>query len=279
MGAYEFSQVDVFGSRPLSGNPLAVVHGADGVAEAELQEFARWTGLSETTFLLAPTDPAADYRVRIFTTTRELPFAGHPTLGSAYAWRAAGGRSADPGVIIQECGAGRVRVRVDRDRLGFAAPPLTRFGPVEPDLLDRVRTGLGLAADEVLDASWLVNGPEWIGLRLASAERVLAVQVDAGELAGLDIGVIGPHPPGADAEVEVRAFLPGGAPAEDPVTGSLNAGLAAWLIGAGQLPPRYVAAQGTAIGCTGRVHVEQVDDDLWIGGRVTPVITGTVDLF
>jgi PhzF family phenazine biosynthesis protein len=278
MALHAFRQVDVFGSSPLSGNPLAVVPGADGLGGEQMQSFARWTGLSETTFLLAPTDDGADYRVRIFTPERELPFAGHPTLGSAYAWLVGGGRPREEGLVLQQCGVGLVPVRVDGERLAFAAPPLTRFEPVDEPLLDRIATGLGLALADVLDASWLVNGPEWIGLRLASAERVLGLEVDQARLAGLDLGVVGPHPAGAEVQFEVRAFIPGGMRPEDPVTGSLNAGLAHWLMETGQVGPAYVAAQGTAVGAAGRVHVQRRDDGLWIGGRVTEVIAGTVDL-
>lgn len=278
MALHTFRQVDVFGSAPLSGNPLAVVHGADGLSDQQMQAFARWTGLSETTFLLTPTEPEADYRVRIFTPERELPFAGHPTLGSAWAWLAESARPRLEGQVLQQCEAGLVPVRVGPDRLAFAAPPLTRFEPVEEALLGRIAAGLGLAPDEVLDASWLVNGPEWIGLRLASAERVLAVRLDPAGLEGLDVGLVGPHPAGGDVQFEVRAFIPGGAVPEDPVTGSLNAGLAHWLMATGQAGASYVAVQGTAVGAAGRVHVERGQDGLWIGGRVAEVIVGTVDL-
>ena len=278
MPAYPFSQVDVFGSRGLDGNPLAVVHAAEDLDTARMQQFAAWTGLSETTFLLPPTTDEADYRVRIFTPSGELPFAGHPTLGSAYAWRAAGGRERNAGRLVQECAAGLVPVRDDGGRLAFAAPPLTRFGPVEEDLTDRIAAGLGLRRDEILDSAWLVNGPQWIGIRLASAERVLSVEADPGVLAGLDLGLVGLHPDGAETAYEVRALLPGGSPAEDPVTGSLNAGVAEWLIGAGLVPDHYVASQGTVIGRAGRVHIDREDTVIWVGGRVVEVIQGEVSL-
>jgi PhzF family phenazine biosynthesis protein len=273
-----FRQVDVFGSASYDGNPLAVVHDADGLDSHRMQRFANWTGLSETTFLLPPTDPHADYRVRIFTPQEELPFAGHPTLGSAYAWVAAGGEIQEPGVIRQECGAGLIPVREDGNRLAFAAPPLTRFEPAEDDLVERIAAGLGLDRADVLEAYWLVNGPRWIGVRLASAEQVLRVQADAAALAGLEIGLVGPHPRGADANFEVRALLPGQSVAEDPVTGSLNAGLAFWLIGNGVAPGHYVVSQGTALGRAGRVQVDLKDGTIWIGGRVVTAITGSVDL-
>lgn len=278
MARYPFTQVDVFRSAPLTGNPLAVVHGADGLAEDQLPEFARWTGLSETVFLLEPTEPEADYRVRIFTTDRELPFAGHPTLGSAYAWLRAGGRPRRDGRVVQQCGVGLVDVTVEEERLAFAAPPLTRFEPVEESLRERLTGGLGLAPGELLEASWLVNGPEWIGVRLASAAAVLAVRPDPERLDGLDVGLIGPHPAGGDAQVEVRAFLFADGVVEDPVTGSLNAGLAHWLISSGLVPSSYVAAQGTAIGAAGRVHLDRRDDALWVGGQVASVVSGSVEL-
>ena len=273
-----FRQVDVFGSVGYDGNPLAVVHDAEGLDPIEMQRFASWTGLSETTFLLRPNRPDADYRVRIFTPREELPFAGHPTLGSAHAWLEAGGQPRTLGVIWQESAAGLIPVRPEGLRLAFAAPPLIRFEPVEEDLVGRIAAGLGLARADVLAAQWLVNGPRWIGVRLASAEQVLAVQVDAAALAGLEIGLVGPHPPAADADFEVRALLPGQPVAEDPVTGSLNAGLALWLIGEGVAPAHYVAAQGTGLGRAGRVQVDLKDGTIWIGGRVVTAITGSVDL-
>ncbi len=241
-----------------------------------MQRLARWTGLSETTFLLPPTSNEADYRVRIFTPSQELPFAGHPTLGSAYAWLSSGGRPRAYELVVQECGAGLVRVRRDGERLAFAAPPLTRFEPVAEELVGRIAGGLGLARDEILDAAWLVNGPQWIGIRLSSAEQVLSVQPDAGVLAGLDIGLVGPYPAGSPTAYEVRALLPGQSPAEDPVTGSLNAGIAFWLTGVDLVPDHYVASQGTVLGRVGRVHVDREGDDVWIGGRVVNVISGDV---
>jgi PhzF family phenazine biosynthesis protein len=214
--------------------------------------------------------------VRIFTPEQELPFAGHPTLGSAYAWLGARGRSHPDRLVIQECGVGLVSVRRDGDRLAFAAPPLARFEPVEEDMVARIARGLGLARDEVLDAYWLVNGPHWIGVRLASAERVLGVTADATQLAGLEIGLVGPYPAGSETAYEVRALLPGQRVPEDPVTGSLNAGLAYWLTGAGVVPDHYVAAQGTVLGRVGRVHIHRGDDTIWVGGRVVNVISGDV---
>jgi PhzF family phenazine biosynthesis protein len=273
-----FTQVDVFSSEPYRGNPLAVVVDADGLGADEMQRFGNWTNLSETTFLLPPTQPGADYRVRIFTASEEFPFAGHPTLGSAHAWLEAGGVPRQDGMLVQECGAGLVRVRRDGGRLAFAAPPLTRSGPVaEPDLL-RIAAGLGLPREALLDASWLVNGPDWIGVLLESAEQVLAVRPDYNALNGLKVGVIGPHAAGAGTNYEVRTFIPGDAAAEDPVTGSFNAGAAQWRIGSGRAPSSYVASQGTALGRKGRIHIETDGVDIWVGGSSVTCIQGTVAL-
>jgi PhzF family phenazine biosynthesis protein len=273
-----FHQVDVFTDELTRGNAVAVVHDADGVPDETMAAFARWTNLAETTFLLAPTEPAADYRLRIFTPARELPFAGHPTLGSARAWLEAGGR---PGHehLVQECGVGLVRVRRDGARLAFAAPPLVRGGPVDPDDVAHLARALGAAAGDVVDAQWVDNGPGWIALLLRDADAVLALEPDRAAFAPFgSIGVAGPHPPEAPAAIEVRAFVPENGLGEDPVTGSLQASLAQWLIGSGRLPARYVAAQGTRLHRRGRVHVEQVRDDIWIGGDTVVGIAGTVDL-
>jgi len=273
----EFRQVDVFTDRPLLGNPLAVVHAAEGMSEVQMQRFARWTNLSETTFLLRPTDPRADYRVRIFTTEEELPFAGHPTLGSAHAWLEAGGVPAGERVV-QECGVGLVEVRRDRGRLAFAAPPVIRSGPLEEELAARIAAGLRIDRSEIVDLAWADNGPGWIAVRLASAEEVLALRPSLADLPG-KVGVVGPYPEGAECAVEVRAFVTGeAAGVEDPVTGSLNASLAQWLAG-GVLPPSYVAAQGTVVGRRGRVYVETGSDGtIWIGGDTRTTVRGTVAL-
>ncbi|GAA4824227.1 PhzF family phenazine biosynthesis protein [Nocardioides caeni] len=270
-----FRQVDVFTDEPMLGNPVAVVHDAEGLSDEQMQAFARWTNLSETTFLLAPTDPGADYRLRIFTPSEELPFAGHPTLGSAHAWRESGGVAAGEH-IVQECGVGLVRLRSEGGRLAFAAPDLIRSGPVEEERIASTVEALGITRAAVLDAAWCDNGPGWIGMRLASADEVLALRPDFTALRER-IGVVGPHPPGARAAVEVRAFLPHDTGiTEDPVTGSLNAGLAQWLAG-DVLPASYVAAQGTVLARRGRVHVETADDGtIWVGGDTLTTIHGTV---
>lgn len=268
--------MDVFSAEPYRGNPLAVVVDAEGLSSAVMQQFANWTNLSETTFLLPPTDPGADYRVRIFTGSEEFPFAGHPTLGSAHAWLEAGGVPRQDGMLVQECGAGLVRVRHDGGRLAFAAPPLTRSGPVAGKDLARIAAGLGLPREALLDASWLVNGPEWIGVLLASAELVLSIRPDYAAMAGLKVGVIGPHSAGSETDFEVRTFIPGDAAAEDPVTGSFNAGAAQWLIRSGRAPESYVAAQGTVLGRAGRVHIQAAGDDIWVGGSAVSCIEGFV---
>jgi PhzF family phenazine biosynthesis protein len=280
-----FHQVDVFGAAPLLGNPLAVVHGTGAGApvpdDATMAAFARWTNLSETTFLLPPTVPGADYRVRIFTPGGELPFAGHPTLGSAWAWRAAGGVPRERGVVVQQCGVGLVRVRLDPARparLAFAAPPLQRSGAIDEPEVQRLAAALGVARDAVRGHQWVDNGPGWCALLLDSAATVRALRPDFARLRGDKLGVVGPEPAGGDTAFEVRAFIPGLGVPEDPVTGSLNAGLAQWLVGAGLAPPRYVAAQGTALGRSGRVHVEAEGGTVWIGGDVHPLVEGRVAL-
>ena len=272
-----FVQVDVFSPEPFGGNPLAVVLDSSGLSTAMMQQFANWTNLSETTFLLPPADPRADYRVRIFTPTEELPFAGHPTLGSAHAWLEAGGTPLQEGTLIQESAAGLVKIKTgDGGRLAFAAPALTRSGPVAEEELNRVAAGLGLPREAQLDAAWLVNGPEWIGVLLDSAAQVLAIRPNYPEMSGLAVGVIGPHPVGAATEFEVRTFISDELPCEDPVTGSFNAGAAQWLIGSGRAPSAYTAAQGTVLGRTGRVHVEADGEDIWVGGECTTLIAGTI---
>jgi PhzF family phenazine biosynthesis protein len=278
MAEFAFQQVDVFTTEPLRGNPLAVVVGADALTEAQMAAFANWTNLSETTFLLRPRAAGADYRVRIFTPRQELPFAGHPTLGSCHVWLASGGvpHGAD---VVQECEIGLVRVRRGAGRLAFEAPKLLREGPVDPETLLRVRKGLGLEADAIVAASWADNGPGWLAVLLRSREAVLAVRPDYATLSGLRVGVVGPwdrDKDGADAQFEVRAFTGGGY--EDPVTGSLNASVAQWLIGAGIAPPSYVASQGTALRRAGRVYVERVGSEIWVGGAVTTCVAGTVSL-
>lgn len=276
-----FRQVDVFSAEPWLGNPLAVVHDADGVTDEEMARFARWTNLSETTFLCAPTDPGADYRVRIWTTTGELPFAGHPTIGSAHAWLEAGGVPRGD-VLVQECGAGLVDVRRS-PRLGFAAPPLRRSGPVDADLRARIVRALGVTDAAVEDMAWIDNGPGWVGVDLGSADAVRAVVPDVASFTDLKVTVLGRWDAGAAAElgadVEVRAFYADGREfGEDPVTGSANAGLAQWLIGTGALPSSYTARQGSIIGREGRVRLDAVEGQVWVSGDAVTRIVGEVDL-
>jgi PhzF family phenazine biosynthesis protein len=279
MSLHPFLQINVFSTDPLLGNPLAVVLQADALSGARMAAFARWTNLSETTFVSAPTDPRADYRVRIFTTLGELPFAGHPTLGSCHAWLANGGVPRDA-EIVQECGIGLVRIRRDGSGLAFEAPPLRREGPLEPGLRERVRTGLGVAADDLVDAQWVDNGPPWLALRLRSRAAVLAVRPDYVALEGWMVGVFAACDAGdgVDTQFESRAFIAGEAAPEDPVTGSLNAGIARWLLREDGVPDRYVIGQGTVLGRAGRVQVERVGETLWIGGACVTCIEGSVTL-
>jgi PhzF family phenazine biosynthesis protein len=271
------SQVDVFTERPYAGNPVAVVLDGDGISDEEMQRVAHWTNLSETTFVLPPTTPNADYRVRIFTPVAELPFAGHPTLGTCHAWLEAGGEPAADDTIVQECGAGLVQIRRSASGLAFGAPPLVRSGAVEEADLAQAIDVLGIERDEVVDAQWVDNGPGWIGILLESAEAVLAVRPG---YADMDLGLVGPHPAGSALAFEVRAFFPkDGTLVEDPVTGSLNASLAQWLLGSGRASAPYVASQGTALGREGRVHVSQdADGAIWVGGGTLTLVSGRIDV-
>ncbi|MCO6005494.1 PhzF family phenazine biosynthesis protein [Actinoallomurus purpureus] len=273
----EFQQVDVFTHEPYRGNPVAVVLDGEGLSAEEMQRFARWTNLSETTFVLPPTMPDADYRVRIFTPSTELPFAGHPTLGTCHAWLSAtGGRQRD--VVVQECGAGLVTVRRTGDGLAFAAPPLVRSGPVDEALVSKIAAVLRIDRDEIVDAQWAHNGPRWVAVLLADADAVLALR--PGHVETLFIGVAGLYPPGSPEAVEVRAFFPtDNGTAEDPVTGSLNASLAEWLLRTGRVTTPYVAGQGTVLGRRGRVHVSaDSDGTIWVGGGTITCVSGRVEL-
>jgi len=272
-----FHQVDVFTTEPLRGNPLAVVLDADSLTTAQMAAFASWTNLSETTFLLPPTDPAADYRVRIFTPSTELPFAGHPTLGTCHVWLAAGGRPRGA-EIIQQCEAGLIRIRRDGDRLAFAAPPLRRSGPLEPETLAKIAKILRIEPAAIIASNWADNGPGWAAVLLSSREELLALKPDFAAMAGLNLGVIAPAA-GAEFQFEVRAFVPEMGVPEDPVTGSLNAGLAQWFFAQGLAPAEsYVVAQGTLLGRSGRVHIQRLGSDIWVGGDVVSCITGTLTL-
>ncbi|SFG00007.1 phenazine biosynthesis protein PhzF family [Novosphingobium sp. CF614] len=274
--------VDVFGSGPLSGNPLAVVRGGEDLDDAAMLRLTQWLGFSETTFLLPPTDPSADYRVRIFFPAGELPFAGHPTLGSAHAWLAAGGVPKTPGRIVQECGIGLVEVRRDGERLAFRAPPLRKSGPLDEAERAEVMRLTGVRGEQVLAAVHASNGPGWKLLHLSDAEQVLAAEPVARAPVGTDVALLGPWGPQplvpqGSAQWEVRAFFadPAGKLVEDPVTGSLNAAVAQYLFGAGLAQDAYVAGQGRKVGADGLVYcTREADGDVWIAGRVETVSGG-----
>ncbi len=302
-----FSQLDVFASAPFSGNPLACVIDAEGMSTEEMHRFTRWANLSESSFLLKPTVPEADYRVRIFTIPRELPFAGHPTIGSCQAWLDAGGQPKTPGRVVQECGAGLIELRLTAgadggaaagatgsesgDQVAFAAPPLVRSGEVEESLIVEMAEVLGIERSEVVAAQWGDNGPGWVILMLANADAVLALDAPSGPRTELDLGVVGMYPDsasGGDSDscaLEIRAFFADGTGGifEDPVTGSLNASVAQWLLGenspVSSLPASYVASQGTALGRRGRVYIEQDPDGvIWVGGIAVASITGSIEI-
>ena len=271
-----FRLVDVFGESQLTGNGLAVVVDSDGLETGEMLELTRWFGFSETTFLSEPETQDADYRVRIFTLAGELTFAGHPTLGTCHVWLSETG--SDSSEVIQECGAGLVPVRRNDDTLSFRAPELIRSGPVSGADLADFAAILRIDPSDVVDSAWVDNGPGWVGIMLGDAEAVLALSPDfaVSDRDPIDIGVVGLHPEGSSIAYEVRAFFSdqNGDMREDPVTGSLNASLAQWLVEAGVVQPPYLAAQGTALGRSGRVLITEALGEIWVGGRVFDVVTG-----
>ena len=292
-----FAQVDVFSREPFRGNPVAVILDAEGLTDDEMAQIANWTNLSETTFVLPPDDPTADYRLRIFTPHRELPFAGHPTLGSAAAWLDAGGAPKHEDRIVQECGAGLVDIRRTPRRggptgpsadslttataepsetLAFAAPDRLRSGPLDDAYVDQIAVALGVDRSEILGHQWADNGPGWAAVRLANAEQVLALTPDFSAIPDAKLGVLGAHPEGSEHEYEIRAFVPGVGVAEDPVTGSLNASVAQWLIGENLAPNSYTATQGTALGRSGVISISAEHDEIWIGGATSICVRGTV---
>jgi PhzF family phenazine biosynthesis protein len=280
-GHRRFELVDVFNENPFSGNPLAVVLDADDLSADAMQQITRWLNLSETTFLLPPSNPAADYRVRIFTLDREMPFAGHPTLGSCHAWLSAGGRPRKESEIVQECGAGLIAIRRTGNLLAFAAPALIRGGAVdEPKLLELAQF-LRVNRSQIVDAQWADNGPGWIVVLLDSATAVLDLEPMRDYSAHIDLGVVGPYPVGSRLAFELRAFFTDhqGGVREDPVTGSLNASTAQWLLASGRATAPYIASQGTRIGRTGRVYIS-VDSrgGVWVGGKTTTVFSGNRDV-
>jgi PhzF family phenazine biosynthesis protein len=279
MNQRSFKQVDVFGAEPYLGNPVAVVLEGEGLSDEAMQRFARWTNLSETTFVLPPTTPNADYRLRIFTPVRELPFAGHPTLGSCHAWLEAGGRPLLADTVVQECQMGLVRIRRDAQTLAFASPPPRRTGAVDPQTLERIARSLRIPVTDIIQHQWTDTGPGWVTVMLRSAERVLNLEPDYDAMQGLEVGVVGAYPDGSECQFEVRAFITIGTstPYEDPVTGSLNAGIGQWLTRTGLVGNRYVASQGTRLGRSGRVLVQGDEDgQVWVGGNTVTCLDGTV---
>ncbi|MBW3574655.1 MAG: PhzF family phenazine biosynthesis protein [Actinobacteria bacterium] len=275
-----FQQVDVFTEKPYLGNPVAVVLDGEGLDADAMQRVANWMNLSETTFVVSADHPQADYRVRIFTPAAELPFAGHPTLGTCHAWLSYGGEPQQPDVVVQECGVGLVRVRRARSQLAFAAPPLLRAGPIDDHLLVLIASVLGIHPDDVVDAAWADNGPGWIAVLLRDAGSVLALRPDFGDHRDLFLGVAAPHPEGSPTALEVRTFFPAaGSVREDPATGSFNASVAQWLLETGRLGAPYVASQGTALGRRARIHIEQDDaGTVWVGGNSVTCVSGEVEL-
>ncbi|MCH8562228.1 PhzF family phenazine biosynthesis protein [Nesterenkonia sp. YGD6] len=278
-----FRQVDVFGDGPFMGNPVAVIAEAEGLSDEQMRTISRWTNLSECTFLLPPTTPEADYRVRIFALDKELPFAGHPTLGSARAWLDQGHEPRSAGVVVQECGVGLVPVQIGDQTLSFGAPGLVRSGPIAKAAREMLTDALGITPDQVLDAAWVDNGPGWVALLLDNAETVLGVTPDLSRITDPEyrfLGVVARQPEGADTALELRAFFPDdtGALREDPVTGSLNASVAQWLEYSGKMSPPYVASQGTVLQRRGRVHIEGEGESLWVGGRTDVAVSGTIEV-
>ncbi len=272
-----FSQVDVFSPEPFLGNPVAVVLDGSRLSTEQMQLAANWTNLSETTFVLPADDPGADYKVRIFTPSTELPFAGHPTLGTCHAWLESGHEPRVPDLIVQQCGAGLVPIRRSGGLLGFAAPPLRRSGPVDGPTLEQAAAQLKISAADIVAAQWADNGPGWIAILMASAQAVLDVRPGDGDL---DVGLAGPYPPGSECAFEVRAFFPaGGRSVEDPVTGSFNASLAQWLLASDLATAPYVASQGTAMGRRGRVNIDVgADGAIWVSGATATKVSGALEL-
>lgn len=281
MTAYPFQMIDVFGEGGFAGNPLAVITTPHDLDLETMQRITRWLNLSETTFLLPPTDPAADYRVRIFTLDRELPFAGHPTLGTCHAWLSAGGVPRDRGMVVQQCGAGLVRLRRDGDSLAFAAPPMIRSGPVDDGKRREIAAILGIAVADIVDAAWVDNGPGWVAVLLGSAAAVLAIEPARHHAARTEIGVVGFHAAGGAEAYEIRSLFsdPFGGIVEDPVTGSLNASVAQWLLGTGRITAPYIASQGTRLGRRGRIRIDRdAEGQVWIGGNTATKFSGVAEI-
>ena len=273
-----FAQVDVFAARPYGGNPVAVVLDGDGLTDTDMARFATWTNLPETTYVTTPKSEGADFGLRFFSPHGELPFAGHPTLGSVHAWLESGGKPRNGDVVVLECGVGLVDVRRTADTLSFCGPALRRRGPLDDEYLDRIARGLRIDRSDILDHNWVDNGPGWAAVRLTSAADVLALEPDDARMGEFMLGVVGPYPEGSPQQLEVRAFaLPIGV-REDPVCGSVNAGIAQWLIDSGQAPPSYEASQGAAIGRDGILSIRFIDGNVWVGGASLTCIHGAVQL-
>jgi len=275
---YAFHQLDVFSNEPLFGNPLAVVHEANDLSESQMVQFANWTNLSESTFLLNPTNELADYKLRIFTPSSELAFAGHPTLGSCYAWLNKGGVPKNKDIIIQECGVGLIKIRRNGERLSFLAPKLLKTGPLDQTTLNTISKGIGIPVEDIAHHQWVDNGAGWCAVMLKTASQVLAIKPNVEYLKTLKLGVIGPHPTDHEHDFEVRAFVIPFGIHEDPVTGSLNAGIATWLINSGLSKDSYSVSQGTALGRKGKIYIEAINNEIWVGGEVVNCIEGEVRL-
>ncbi|MCW2254761.1 PhzF family phenazine biosynthesis protein [Providencia alcalifaciens] len=270
-----FEQVTVFSDKRLNGNPLAVVVGADRLSDEQMTQFAKWTNLSETAYLLQPKHPDADYRVRIFTPEGELPFAGHPTLGSCYVWQQAYGKQ-NRTTITQECGAGLVNLKQSEGRLAFMAPPLIRTGEVVQDEKVKILKAFALEEQDVEACEWLDNGPGWLIILLKSVDKLLSLTPDYAQLKGYDIGVCAFQPTGHEKQLEVRGFCCT-ISEEDPVTGSLNAAIAQWLIPQGKLPRNYIAGQGQKVSRDGIIYVSSDEQGIWVAGDVVNCINGSVE--
>jgi PhzF family phenazine biosynthesis protein len=276
-----FQLIDVFGEHSYSGNPLPVIINGEGLSTQVMQNITRWMNHSETTFLLPPSNNEADYRVRIFTLDREMPFAGHPTLGSCHAWLESGGKAHNESEIIQECGVGLVRIRRRDEQLAFAAPELIRDGPVEESKLEQLASVLQIHRDQIVDAKWADNGPGWIAILMESAQAVLDVQAIGHHNSRLDIGIVGPYPDGSPASFELRALSTDhlGVIREDPVTGSLNASVAQWLFASKRATGSYIASQGACVGSSGRIEITRDDDGtVWVGGNTATLVEGHIGI-
>lgn len=275
---HPFAQVNVFSAEPYLGNPVAVIHDADDLTTEQMQRIARWTNLSETTFLLTPTSAGADYRTRIFTPGGELPFAGHPTLGTAHAWLEHGGTPQDEAVVIQECAAGLVGVRRDGERLSFAAPPTIRSGDLGEDELERIAASFGIERSQILDHQWIDNGPGWAVVRLASVSEVLDLDPDLSIIPDAMIGAFASYPPGGEYAYELRTFAPGMGVVEDPVCGSMNASIGQWLARTGEAGTGYRVAQGRKLDRAGDIVVTIEGDVVWVGGAPQTLFRGIASI-